>query len=222
MKLTKIHRILKFKQSDWMKKYIDFNTKKRMNAANNFEKDFFKLMINSVCEKTMGNLRKRMNLRLGNNAKDFLRYTSRLTYIGYKKFGENYAVIHEITPVLILNKLIYIGCTVLELDKWNMYDFHYNFIKKNFDAELLFTNTDSLTYEIKSKDVYEEFYKWKDLFDFSNYSKDSKFFNETNKNVIGEIKDEFSGVIIIEFVGLKSKMYSLKKLMVKNIIKQKE
>ena len=222
MKLTKIHRILKFKQSDWMKKYIDFNTKKRMNAANNFEKDFLKLMINSVCGKTMENLRKRMNLRLGNNAKDFLRYISRLTYIGYKKFGENYTVIHEITPVLILNKLIYIGCTVLELGKWNMYDFHYNFIKKNFDAELLFTNTDSLTYEIKSKDVYEEFYKWKDLFDFSNYSKDSKFFNETNKNVIGEIKDEFGGVIIIEFVGLKSKMYSLKKLMVKNITKQKE
>ena len=83
--------------------------------------------------------------------------------------------------------------------------------KKNFDAELLFTNTDSLTYEIKSKNVYEEFYKWKDLFDFSNYSKDSKFFNETNKKVIGKMKDEFGAVIIIEFVGLKSKMYSIKK-----------
>ena len=66
-----------------------------------------------------------------------------------------------------------------------MYDFHYNFIKKNFDAELLFTDTDSLVYEIKSKNVYEEFFKWKDLFDFSNYSKDSKFFDETNKKVIG-------------------------------------
>ena len=76
----------------------------------------------------------------------------------------------------MLNKPIYIGCTVLDLSKWKMYDFHYNFVKKNFDAELLFTDTDSLTYEIKSKDVYEEFYKWKDLFDFSNYSKDSKVF----------------------------------------------
>ena len=56
-----------------------------------------------------------------------------------------------------------------------MYDFHCNFIKKNFDAELLFTDTDSLTYEIKSEDVYEEFFKWKDLFDFSNYLKDSNF-----------------------------------------------
>ena len=77
---------------------------------------------------------------------------------------------------------------------------------------MLFTDTDSLTYEIKSENVFEEFFKWKDLFDFSNYSKDSKFFNETNKKVIGKMKDEFGGVIIIEFVGLKSKMYSIKKI----------
>ena len=99
-----------------------------------------------------------------------------------------------------------------------MYDFHYNAIKNNFDAELSFTDTDSLTYEIKSKDVYEEFLQWKYLFDFSNYSKDSKFFNETNKKVIGKMKDEFGGVIITGIVGLKSnvkvkvKMYSIKKI----------
>ena len=91
-----------------MKKYIDFNTKKRMNAANNFEKYFFKLMINSVYGKTMENLQKRINVRLVNNEKDFLKYTSRPTYIGYKKFGKDYAAIHEIEPVLILNKPIYV------------------------------------------------------------------------------------------------------------------
>ena len=84
-----------------------------------------------------------------------------------------------------------------------MYDFHYSFIKNDFDAELLFSDKDSLTYEIKSKNVYEEFFKWKDLFDFSNYSKDSKFFDETNKKVIGKMKDEFGKIIVIGFVGLK-------------------
>ena len=84
-----------------------------------------------------------------------------------------------------------------------MYDFHYDFIKKNFDAELLFTDTDSLTYEIKSENIYENFFKWKDLFDLINYSKDLKFFNETNKKVIGKTKDEFGGVIVVEFVGQK-------------------
>ena len=92
-----------------------------------------------------------------------------------------------------------------------MYDFHYSFIKKNFNTELLLTDTDSLTYEIKSENFYEEFFKWKDLFDFSNYSKYSKFFYKTNKKVIGKMKDEFGGgVIVIEFV--KSKMYSMNKI----------
>ena len=98
------------------------------------------------------------------------------------------------------------------MSKWRIYNFHCNFIKKNFNAELLFTDTDSLIYEIKSEKVYKEFFKWKDLFDFSNYSKDSNFFNETNKKVIGKMKDEVGGVIVTEFVGLKSKMYSIKKI----------
>ena len=93
-----------------------------------------------------------------------------------------------------------------------MYDFHYNFIKKNFDAELLFTDTHSLIYEIKSEIVYEKFFKWKDFFDFSNFSKDSKFFNEPNKKVIEKMKDKFGGVIVDEFVGLKSKIHSQKKI----------
>ena len=118
----------------------------------------------------------------------------------------------KLSQLLMLNKPIYVGFAVLELSKWEMYDFHYNFIKKNFNAELLFTDTDSLTYEIKSENIYEEFFKWKDLFDFSNYSKDSKFFDKSNKKVIGKMKDECSVVIIDEFIGLKSKMFSIKKI----------
>ena len=175
MKLTEIHKVLTFNQSDWMKKYIDFNPEKRMNTANDFEKDVFKLMINFVYGKTMKNLRKRINVRLVNNAEDFLKYTSKPTYITHKIFDKDYAAIHEIKSVLILNKSIYVGLTVLDLSKWKMYDFHYNFIKNNFDAKLLFTDTDSFTYEIKSENIFEEFFKRKDLFDFTNYPKDSKF-----------------------------------------------
>ena len=91
-----------------MKKYIDFNTKRRINAGNDFEKEFFKLMINSVYGKTKENLRKRINVRLINNAKDFLKYTRRPTYITHKIFGKDYAAIHEIKPVLMLNKPIYV------------------------------------------------------------------------------------------------------------------
>ena len=124
IKLTKIHKALQFKQSNWMKKYIDFNTKKRMCATNDFEKDFFKLMINSVYGKTMENLGKRINVRFVNNKKDFLKYTSRPTYVTYKLFNKNFAALHEIKPVLILNKPISVGFTVLDLSKWLMYDFH--------------------------------------------------------------------------------------------------
>ena len=115
-----------------------------------------------------------------------MKYISRPSYIIHKIFIKDFAAIHDIKPVFIPNKPIYVGFTVLDLSKWKMYDFHYNFIKKNFNAELLFTDTDSLTYEIISEDVYEEFFKRQDLFDFSNYSKDSKFFNEINKKVLGK------------------------------------
>ena len=92
-----------------------------------------------------------------------------------------------------------------------MFDFHYNFIKNDFYAELLFTDTDSLTFEIKSENGYEKFFKWKNLFDFSNYSKDSNFFDETNKKVIDKMKDGVGGIVVTEFVVLKSKKYSMKK-----------
>ena len=154
-------------------------------------------MINSVYGKTMKNFRKTINVRLVNKAEGFLKYTNKPAYITHKIFGNDYAAIHKIKPVLILNKPIYREFTVLDSSKWKIYDFRYNFIKKNFDAELLFTDTDSLIYKIKSENVSEELFKKKDLFDFSNYSKDSKFFNETNKKFIGKMKDEFGEVIVI-------------------------
>ena len=133
--------------------------KKRKNATNDFEKDFFKLTINSVYGRTVETVRKRIDVRFVNNEKDFSKYTSKPTYVNHKLFDKDYAAIHEIKPVLMLNKPIYVGFTVLELSKWMMYNFHYNFIKDNFNANSSFTDTDSLTYETKSENVYEEFFK---------------------------------------------------------------
>ena len=169
-------------------------------------------MINSAYDKTMENLQKRIYVRLVNNEKDILKYSSKPTHITHKVFGKNFVLIHEIKPVLTLKKTIYAGFTALELSQWLMYDFHYSFIKKHFDAEFLFTDTDSLTYEIKSEDVYEDFFKHKHLFHFSNYPKDSKFFDQVNKKVIDKMKEEKEGKIIGEFVGLKPKIYSIKNI----------
>ena len=158
------------------------------------------MTINSVFEKVMENLQKRINVRLVNDETDFLKYTNRRTHSTHKIFGKNYAAIHEIKPVLTLNKPIYVGFTVLELSKWLMYDFHCSFIEKHFDAELLFTDTDILTYEIKSEDVYEKIFKHKHLFDSSNHPEDSKFLMKLIKKVIGKMKDESERKIIDEFV----------------------
>ena len=160
-----------------------------------------KLMINSVYEKTIENLRKR--IRLVNNEKYFLKYTNRPTHITHKIFDKNYAAIHEIKP-------IYVGFTVLELTKSLMYDFHCNFIKKTLMLNCCLLIQTVLL--MKSEDVHEEFFKDKHLFDFSNFSKDFKFFDPVNKKVIGKMKDVSEGKIDDAFVGLKSKMYSMKNI----------
>ena len=90
-----------------------------------------------------------------------------------------------------------------------MYWFHYDYVLKTFDVKLLFTDTDSLVYEIEGSNVYEQCFKDKELFDFSGYDKNSVYYCDTNKKVLGKMKDEFNGNKIEEFVGLKSKMYSL-------------
>ena len=114
MKLTKIRRVLKFKQSDWLKNFVDFNTDKRKkNAANSFEKDFFKLMITAVFGKTMENIRKGISVQLINNAKDYVKCISKPSFVSQKIFSKIFVAIHEIKPVLILSKPIYVGFSIL-------------------------------------------------------------------------------------------------------------
>ena len=213
LKLTKIYRALEFNQSPWLKTYIDFNTKKRAKAKNSFEKDFFKLMNNSVFGKTMENLRKRQNIKLVTDEENLLKWTSKPSFVSFKIFNEDLVAVHKMKPTLTLNRPAYVGMCILDLSKTLMYNFHYNYIKNKYGdkARLMFTDTDSLTYEIGVDDVYQDFWKDKHLFDNSDYPKDSPFFDNTNKKVIGKFKDEAAGLPIVEFVGLRSKMYSLMK-----------
>ena len=97
---------------------------------------------------------------------------------------------------------------ILDLSKTLMYDFHYNYIKQKYNnkAKLLFTDTDSLCYEIETTDVYKDFCNDKDKFDNSDYPEDSPYFNKANKKVIGKFKDKTSGMPITEFIGLRSKL----------------
>ena len=210
LKVTKVHRVLEFDQSPWLKQYIDFNTEKRKNAKNAFEEDFFKLMNNSVFGKTMENLRKRVDVRLVTNEKKLTKLASKPTYVSGKIFNENLVAVHKIKEKLTLNRLAYVGMCIIDLSKTLMYDFHYNYIKKKYGdkARLLFTDTDSLTYEIEAEDVYKDFWNDIDKFDNSDYPESSPYFDKTNKKVIGKFKDEAAGVPICEFVGLRSKMYS--------------
>ena len=122
-----------------------------------------------------------------------------------KIFNENLVAVHKIKETLTLNRPVYVGMCILDLSKTLMYDFHYNYIKQKYDnkAKLLFTDTDSLTYEIQTDDVYADFWSDKDKFDNSDYNKESPFYNTANKKVIGKFKDEACGVPITEFIGLR-------------------
>jgi hypothetical protein len=207
LELKKVHRVLQYKQCDFMASYIMKNTNARTKAKNDFEKNFYKLMNNSVFGKTMENVRQRINFKLVSTEEQALgiRNKSRTFTI----FNENLVGVHLLKKEVLLNKPIYIGQCILDDSKFLMYDFHYNFMLKKFKREnidLLFTDTDSLCYHIKNQDPYEIIKKNKHLFDLSDDKGD--MFDSTNKKVIGKFKNESPEHQIIEFVGLRSKVYA--------------
>ena len=219
MRLQKIHRVLQFKQQPWLKSYIHLNTDLRKGAKSEFEKDFFKLMNNSVFGKTMEDVRKRVNIKLITSPKQFKKHVAKITYKRSEVFvnddeKEEYLVGLEAKRLTVtLDKPIYTGFTVLELSKLHMYDFHYNHMMKKYGAEkakLLFTDTDSLTYQVNTQDLYQDMKEDQDLYDTSNYPQEHPLYSIKNKKVIGKFKDETAGLPITEWVGLRPKMYSIK------------
>ena len=127
-----------------------------------------------------------------------------------KRFDNNSFAIRKSKITLTLNKSVYIGMCILEFSKVAIYEFHYDNVKNKYDnnSKLLFTDTDSLICEIKTEDVYGDFSSDKEMFDFSNYSTKSKYYDDSNKLVIRKMKNKTGSVSFEEFVGLKPKMYS--------------
>ena len=121
LKIKKVHRVLKFDQSPWLKQYIDFNTEKRKHAKNSFEKDLFKLMNNSIFGKMMENICKQVDVRLVTNEKKLDKLTSKPTFISSKIFNENLMAVHKVKETLTPNKPAYVGMCILDLNKMLMY-----------------------------------------------------------------------------------------------------
>ena len=213
LQLKSIHRVLAFKQSPWLSEYIDFNTHRRSLAENEFEKNFFKLMNNSCFGKTMENLRQRRKIEIISSREVLRKRVAQPSFADFKIINEELILVERKKTSLKLNRPISTGFCVLDISKILMFDFHYNHIKKLYPGKistLLFTDTDSLAYSIKTKDIYSDMMQHKHLYDFSGYPKNHPCFSDANKKVIGKFKDELNGVSMLEFVGLKAKMYSLK------------
>jgi hypothetical protein len=205
--LSKIHRGVSFTQSPWLKPYIDFNTNKRKVAKNATEKDFFKLMNNSVFGKTMENLRKRVNIELVNTQKRLRKLAAKPNFQAFKIFHEDLAAVHMKKVKIVLNRPTYVGFCILDMSKLLMYDFHYNHMKAAYGqgAKLLFTDTDSLCYEVQTHDIYADMGKNIDLYDTSDYPTHHPLYSTVNKKILGKMKDECGGTVVEEFVGLRTR-----------------
>ena len=220
--LKKIHRVLKFRQEDFLKNYINLNTFLRQQSKTTFEKDFFKLLNNAVFGKTIENKRKQVNVKLVTQWRDKRNHTNK--YLEAEKlvakpnlksitiFSENFVAIQLNHDKIILDRPIYIGFTVLEYAKLHLYNFHYDFIKSKYDtkAQLCYTDTDSLLYNIYTEDVYKDIRDNIDHFDTSNF-KTQNIYNipQVNTKVPGLFKDEMGGEPIVEFTGLRAKLYCI-------------
>lgn len=223
--LKNIHRIIQFKQDNFLKKYIDLNTKLRQASSSPFQKDFFKLLNNSIFGKTIENKRKQVDVKLVTTWNHSLNKTNKKT--GAEKliskpnlksvsvFSENFVAIQLSPEKLILDRPIYIGFTVLEYSKQHVYDFHYSFIKEQYGekAKLCYTDTDSLLYFIQTENFYRDMFNNMSKYDTSNYNTNNPFcLPKINEKVPGLFKDELGGDIITEFTGLRAKLYCIKSL----------
>ena len=195
MIVDKVHEIISFKQSRWLERYINFNTQKRNQAVNDFEKDFYKLLINAFYGKTMENVRNRLKIKFikKDDYREIIKHQSKLTFNGIHKSYENCdSYTHKQNEVL-MDKPIYLGFSVLELSKLLMYETYYDILQSYFGQEniqLHYMDTDSFVLSVSTKDIIKDLKNLEDIFDFSNLDKNHELFSNKNEKVIGKIKIE--------------------------------
>ena len=211
LKLRKVHRVIEFDQEAWLKEYIDVNTELRKKAANDFEKDFFKLMNNAVFGKTMENVRKHRDIKLVKTDKKRNKLVSEPNFRTMKLIDNNLAIIEMRKVKVKMNKPIYLGLSILDISKISMYEFWYDYVKIKYQdkARLSYMDTDRFVVNIKTKDFYKDISQdVNKRFDTSNYTFDRPLPMGINRKVIGLMKDELGGDIITEFIALRPKAYS--------------
>ena len=211
LKLKKIHRIIEFNQNAWLKPHIDINTELRKAAKNDFEKDLFKLMNNSVFGKTMENIRKHRDIKLVTTDKKISKLVSEPNYHTINSISEDLSIIEMKKTKVKMNKPIYLGLSILEISKILMYEFWYDYMKPKYgnDDKLCYMDTDNFIMNIKTNDFYEDIaHDVENRFDTSNCEVNRLLPMGKNKKVIGLMKDELGGKIITEFVTLRPKTYS--------------
>ena len=209
LKVTKVYRIISFEESNWLKKYIDFNTNQRTKAKSDFEKDLWKLMNNAFYGKTMENIRNRCDIKLLNNENEIKKFMNKPNFKDSVIFNDNLvAIVNNITSIKF-NKPIYLGQAILDYSKQLMYRFYYEVINEVWsDNEIIGFDTDSYFLSIKTKDIYKDLKQVQDELDTSDYPKDHPLYSVDNKKVIGKFKDELNGKIMNEIIFLKSKAYA--------------
>ena len=193
------------------------NTRLRKDAKNEFEKDFFKLMNNSVFGKTMENIRNHKDMKLVTSDKKYLKYVMKPNFKGGHPFSKHLFAVEMGKTEIKINKSVYLRQAILDLSKMLMYEFHYDYMRPRYGSKvkLCYMDTDSFVYEIETEDFYRD--TAKDVgkrFDTSGYSKNDNrpLSIGKNKKVIGLMKDELGGKIMTEFVALRAKMYAYRKI----------
>ena len=209
MVLGKIHQMVRFKQYPWMKTYIEGNLQRRKEAQNTFDKDFWKLMNNSLYGKSIENVYKRQSMSLCTQVEKLDKLVRKPTFEAIHVFNDNLVAALNRKEMLTLDKAPYPGATILELSKKHMFEFFYelkNTLFKQGEMQLLLTDTDSLIMQISTKDVYKDLEKITHLLDTSNYPPNHPLFSVRHKMEAGMFKDEHPpDNFITEFVGLKAK-----------------